>query len=115
MVLVNGFDAWIETSSGTFALTTQRYAPDVLHPDGATRMVSFTNEPWPTWVFELPDGTKLTQEIFVQHGTGTTVMTWTMSSPGGAARLHVRPFLSGRDYHATHHENGAFRFAAEQA
>src|SRR5438034_716832 len=30
------------------------------------------------------------------------------------ATLRIRPFLSGRDFHATHHENGAFRFDAEQ-
>ena len=29
-------------------------------------------------------------------------------------RLSVRPFLSGRDYHALHHENGAFRFEPER-
>src|SRR5437879_3457158 len=36
VVLVNGFDAWVDTSGGSFALSTQRYAPDVLHPDGAS-------------------------------------------------------------------------------
>jgi predicted glycogen debranching enzyme len=113
VVLVNGFDAWIETSGGTFALTTQRYAPDVLHPDGATRIVGFASEPWPTWLLELPDGTKLTQEIFVQHGAGTTVVSWNLLESNGPSQLHVRPFLSGRDYHATHHENDAFRFDAE--
>ena len=30
------------------------------------------------------------------------------------ATLIVRPLLSGRDYHSTHHENSAFRFDAEQ-
>ena len=28
--------------------------------------------------------------------------------------LRVRPFLSGRDFHSMQHENGAFRFAAEE-
>src|SRR5439155_760328 len=28
--------------------------------------------------------------------------------------LKVRPFLRGRDFHSTHHENGAFRFDADQ-
>jgi glycogen debranching enzyme len=28
VVLVNGFEAWIETPQGKFALTSQRYAPD---------------------------------------------------------------------------------------
>src|SRR6266511_3566979 len=41
VVLVNGFDAWVDTPAGSFALTTQRYAPDVRHPDGASRIVSF--------------------------------------------------------------------------
>ena len=114
VVLVNGFDAWIETASGTFALTTHRYAPDVLYPDGASRIVSFTIEPWPTWSYELPDGTRLKQEIFSQHGAATTVVAWTVADANRKGRLRVRPFLSGRDYHATHHENDAFRFDAEQ-
>ena len=43
-----------ETGSASFPITTQRYAPDVLHPDGASRIAGFTREPWPTWEFELP-------------------------------------------------------------
>jgi glycogen debranching enzyme len=49
MVLVNGFDAWVETPNGTVALSSQRYGPDVIHPDGATRIESFEYEPWPRW------------------------------------------------------------------
>ena len=30
VALVNGFEAWIETPRGKFALTSQRYAPDVV-------------------------------------------------------------------------------------
>ena len=113
VVLVNGFDATLETSAGAFALTTQRYGPDVLHPDGATRLASFTAEPWPTWEFTLPGGTKLRQEIFVERATATTWVAWTHLAGSVPATLQVRPFLSGRDYHALHHENGAFRFEAE--
>ena len=29
MVLVNGYDGWVETAAGSFALTSQRYAPGV--------------------------------------------------------------------------------------
>jgi len=32
MVLANGFDAWVETPVGTFSISSQRYAPDVIHP-----------------------------------------------------------------------------------
>src|SRR4029079_9363455 len=94
----------------TFALTTQRYAPDVRHPDGASRIVSFTAEPRPTWEFATPDGTRLLQEILVEHGTGTVLVTWSLIAADGPVTLRVRPFLSGRDYHSLHHENAAFRF-----
>ena len=104
---MGGFEAWVETAGGSCPLTSQRYAPDLIHPDGATRMVSFVLEPWPTWEMVTTDGVRLRHEIFVQHGGGPTVMTWTVLS-GGPATLHVRPLLSGRDYHSMHHENGAF-------
>jgi len=64
-VLVNGFDAWVDTAAGTFAVSSQRYAPGVLYPDGAVHLTAFDRDPWPTWHIELPDGTKVLQEIFV--------------------------------------------------
>ena len=114
MVLVNGFDAHVDTPDGSFALSTQRYTPDVLHPDGAQRITHFTDDPWPTWEYQLIDGTRILQEIFVEHGTGAAVLQWTLVRASGPVTLRVRPFLSGRDYHSMHHENGAFRFAADR-
>jgi predicted glycogen debranching enzyme len=110
MVLVNGFDAWIETPKGRFALTSQRYAPDVMHPDGAQRIEGFSVEPWPTWLFKFEDGTELTQEIFVAGEFGVTALTWRLTREMKNVRLFVRPLLSGRDYHGLHKENTVFRF-----
>lgn len=112
VVLVNGFDAWADTPGGTFPLTTQRYTPGVEYPDGSSRLTSFESDPWPTWRFLLGDGTELKHEIFVEHGAGRTVVAWTLERSRGPVRLRARPLLSGRDYHSTHHENGAFRFDA---
>ncbi len=39
MVLVNGLDVWVETPAGRFPLSSQRYLPDLIHPDGAERLV----------------------------------------------------------------------------
>lgn len=114
VVLVNGFDAWVDTPAGSFALTTQRYAPDVRHPDGSSRIVSFAADPWPTWEFALPGGVRLLQETFVEHGSGVTVVTWTLIAAAAPIVLRVRPLISGRDYHSVQHENSAFRFDAEQ-
>ena len=114
-VLVNGFDAWVETPRGKYALTSQRYAPDVVHPDGARRVERFDAEPWPRWSFRLEDGTGIEQEIVLQHGEPLAGLRWRLETPAaaGEARLFVRLFFSGRDYHALHHENASFRFDPE--
>ena len=39
--LVNGIEAWIETAHGHWFLTSQRYAPDVVYPDGQTHIKGF--------------------------------------------------------------------------
>jgi predicted glycogen debranching enzyme len=114
MVLVNGFDAWLQTSNGIVAISSQRYQPDVIHPDGVARLIDFQPEPWPTWIYQVENGLSLEQELFVPRGTSMAVLRWRLSG-NGRTSLVVRPFLSGRDFHATHHENGAFNFAAEVA
>jgi predicted glycogen debranching enzyme len=115
IVLVNGFEAWADVGGRSTALTTQMYAPDFLHPDGATRVVAFVPEPWPTWQFALPDGTTLTQEVFAAHGTSAVVVAWTLTAAARPVDLRVRPLVSGRDYHSMHRENGTFRFDHRQA
>ncbi len=113
MVLVNGFDAELETTTERVALTTQRYSPGVNAPDGLTRLESFQLEPWPQWTYAVPGG-KIIHELFVPHEKAAVVLRWRWA---GAAvpllRLHVCPFFSGRDFHATQHENPAFRFTPE--
>ena len=137
MVLVNGFDAWVETPRGTFAISSQRYGPDVIHPDGASRIESFEHAPWPRWRYKIDDMIVVEQELFVPKGESAVFISWRVvdavaggGDPGGdershaldhpastppATKLRVRPFLSGRDFHSTHHENGSFKFSAEQS
>lgn len=112
-VLVNGFEAWVDTPQGRFALSSQQYPGEVIHPDGERRIETFTTEPWPSWRFLLEDGVCVEQELFVRHGAPLTVLSWRVSDPRDEVILTVRPLLSGRDYHALHRENSAFRFDAE--
>jgi predicted glycogen debranching enzyme len=112
VVLVNGFDAWLDAGSGSYPLTSQRYEPGVIHPGGSTRITEFSFDPWPRWRFTLEDGTTIEHSILARHGAPLVALTWrVVSGPGGT--LSVRPFFSGRDYHALHRENGAFRFEPE--
>ncbi len=115
MVLANGFDAWVETSRGTFAISSQRYGPNVIHPDGASHIESFEYEPWPRWQYKIDDDLVIEQELFVPKGESAVFVSWkVISASDDDAKLKVRPFLCGRDFHSTHHENSAFRFEAEQ-
>ncbi len=106
-VLVNGVEVWAETASGRYALSSQRYRPDVIFPDGVRRIASFTHLPWPCWEFELPDRTVIRQELFTARATQELVLQWSCDHD---IRLVVRPLLSGRDYHALHRENPEFDF-----
>lgn len=110
VVLVNGIEAWAEGNGGPVALTSQRYAPDLVHHDARPLIASFAAVPWPTWTLQLPDGTKLCHEVLVHRRTGATLLRWHRVAGQVACRLHVRLLLSGRDYHALHRENPAFRF-----
>jgi predicted glycogen debranching enzyme len=113
LVLVNGFDAAVETANGNYAISSQLYPPNIMHPDGALRIVQFNSEPWPKWIFALDDGVKFEQEIFVVHGASIVAISWRLINSTAKATLTVRPFLSGRDYHSMHHENPAFQFHPE--
>jgi predicted glycogen debranching enzyme len=115
VVLVNGFDAWVETPNGQYAISTQRYAPDVMYPDGALRVASFRLAPWPEWRYRLEDGTAMTQEIFVPTHTPAVALAWRIDDPQPGTRLLLRPFLSGRAEDALHRENPAFAHDPETA
>src|SRR5690606_24045639 len=50
-------------------------------------------------------------------GISACFLRWRLvegSEHGSNVTLWVRPLLCGRDYHALHHENPAFRFNVEQ-
>jgi predicted glycogen debranching enzyme len=113
VALVQGLEVWVERDGATTALSSQYYAPGVRHPDGSDRLTAFTPDPWPRWTYRLGNGTALEQELLVRPDATVTTLSWRVRGrrpPAG--RLCVRPLLSGRDIHALHHENPAFRFDA---
>jgi hypothetical protein len=106
--LVKGFDAWIDTPAGNFPITTQRYAPGVLSPDGGRRVRAFAAAPWPRWTLELEDGTTVVQEATSVPGRSLVALRW--SVPAGRVRVTVRPYLAGP---ATRREDHSVNLGAE--
>src|SRR5262245_32107487 len=75
-VLVNGLDIWGERAGETFALCSQRYLPDVVHPDCRPQVAAFSADPWPTWTFALADGTRIEHGVFVVPGRAAATCYW---------------------------------------
>ncbi len=113
MVLVADLEVEVETAAGQFALSSHRYRGEVVWPDGVGRLVGFRAVPWPRWEYALADGTRIAAECVMAPGAARVHLRWCQLA-GAAARLLVRPLLAGRDHHALHHENRAFRFDAEE-
>jgi predicted glycogen debranching enzyme len=110
MALLNGVEAWLETSAGTIPLSSQMYGSGVVFHDVRPRLATFRSEPWPAWRLRLPGGGSILHEVLVEPGAAVTLLSWRPDAIPAAATLAVRPLLSGRDMHATHHENPFFRF-----
>ena len=84
-VLVNGFDAFVDTEAGHYPLSAQRYLPENVSPEGARALTAFESQPWPRFTFTLADGTKLEHELFVPRGLPVVALSWRLRSDRRAA------------------------------
>lgn len=103
-VLLPGFDAFVERDGKREALSAQAYLPDVIDPDGASRIEHFQTEPWPAWTYRLSGGARIVHELFMPRGSSMVVLRWQLESSSGHGFLAVRPFLAARDYHTLERE-----------
>lgn len=112
-VLVHGFVAWLETSRGRAELWPQAYAGGYTQKREA-ELTRFSVEPWPTWQLRTALGAVIEIELFVPQGRPALALHFWLAEPfAEAVKLCVRPLLSGRDFHALHHENSAFHFTPQ--
>lgn len=120
-VLVNGVDVVVDLEGERLALTSQTYKPTlegdkpIVRHEGRPVKSRFDDSLWPTWTYDLGAERTIEHTIMVPRGLPLVILSWRISSPdpGSAAKLTVRPFLSGRDYHSLHHENADFKFKPE--
>ena len=105
-VLVNHLEEWIEVNGQAIPLSTNCY-PGAVYPEGYKSCRSFTADPWPTWTYDYA-GVSIQREILCVQGRDLVIVRWRLLKKSTVPiTLLVRPMLSGRDYHSTHHENTA--------
>lgn len=103
-VLVNHLEERLCLDGEEMFLSTNLY-PGVVYPSGYAYCLSFTSAPWPTWIYVCRERT-VQREIVCIRGRDIVLVRWTLTAPkDGDVALMVRPMLTGRDYHALHHEN----------
>lgn len=104
LVLVNHLDEWVDVEGRSIPLSTNLY-PGAVHPDGYKACAGFTADPWPTWTYDCA-GAVIQREILCVQGRDLVIVRWRLlTNTTAVVTLRVRPMLSGRDYHSTHHEN----------
>lgn len=103
-LLVNHLDEWVDVEGRSIPLSTNCY-PGAVHPDGYKACTGFTTDPWPTWAYDCA-GAVIRRELLCVQGRDLVIVRWrVLTNTNAVVTLRVRPMLSGRDYHSTHHEN----------
>jgi predicted glycogen debranching enzyme len=111
-VLVNHLEEWLDINGHAIPLSTNLY-PGAVYPTGYEHCIEFSTDPWPTWTFNC-NGTTVQREILSVHGRDIVIVQWKLvGKKASKIVLRVRPKLTGRDYHETHHENGSLSTEAQ--
>lgn len=103
VVLLSKLDETLVIGTERIELGTNCY-PGTVHPDGWTRLESFTKDPFPTFVFSA-GGVRLRKSIAAVHGENTTVVLYEVLDAPAPVVLELRPLVAGRDYHAVGRAN----------
>lgn len=108
-VLLSKLEEFLITRGARYDLSCNQYR-ETIHPGGHLLLSGFDRYPFPTFTYDF-DGTRLKKEIFMSHGEETTVILYTLLTPG-VAKLHIRPLIAFRDYHSLTRENPVLNHTA---
>jgi predicted glycogen debranching enzyme len=104
-VLVNHLEEWLDIDGRVIPLSTNLY-PGAVYPAGYEHCIEFSTYPWPIWTFDC-NGIMVQREILSIQGRDIVIVRWKLvGKKHSRVVLRVRPKLTERVYHGTHHENG---------
>lgn len=94
-LLVSKIDEVVKLEDRSWELGVNQYAPDVAYPQGSKYLKAFTQDPFPTWQFELNKDIKIEKRINMLKGRNLVAIEYTISSPE-ALSLEFRPLVTCR-------------------
>ena len=111
LVMLSRLEETLTVGDASYELSTNRYSPEVIHPQGYLRQTGFRLDPFPVFTFRAGE-VEIEKSIFMLHGENTTVVRYRLTSQTESARdvtLSLRPLVAFRHYHHLGHERpGAF-------
>ncbi|HEX8473390.1 MAG TPA: amylo-alpha-1,6-glucosidase [Pyrinomonadaceae bacterium] len=126
-VLLSKLEETLRIGDKPYGLSTNRYPPEVVHPQGYLLQTGFRLDPFPVFTYRVED-LELEKTVFMVHGENTIVIRYrlvsttkphpsTVEHPTSSTGLHasvnrgrrveleIRPLVAFRDYHSLRREN----------
>src|SRR5258707_12801560 len=103
MYLVAGLDETVRCRGGEFALATHLWASGAVEPTGFQYIEGFRLDgTTPVWTY-APGGARLEKRVWMQQGTNTTYVQYTLLEGSAASDMELNPLVNYRDFHASAH------------
>lgn len=110
-VLISHVDERLVVGGRVTPLSSRAF-PDVVSPDGWTRVESFSLSPLPVWRLRV-GGALLERAVCMVRGRNATVLRYTLLEGDGSVLLGLRPFAAFRDFHGHARVNPLAKIHAE--
>jgi predicted glycogen debranching enzyme len=102
-LLVAKFDEAASYGGDDYLLFANRWAGDVVNPEGFRNLERFHLEgTTPVWTFALADAL-LEKRIWMKHGANTTYVQYRLRRAGGPLTLAAKALVNYREYHGVTH------------
>ncbi len=116
MVLLSQLEDTLVIGEQRYALSTNRYGGDVIHPSGYLNLIDFRLDTHPIFTYGNGDW-RLIKTISMVRGQNTTVIEYCFEAQKQRddVYLEIRPLIAFRDYHGITQENTALNRHVEQS
>ena len=94
-----------------YDLSCNQY-PGAIHPQGFQHLRAFRLDPFPRFVYEVDDATRLEKTVAMCRGRNLVIVRYRVLASLGTVSFIVRPIVNCRDYHHLMRKNADFDTSA---